>query len=44
MTQTTATAQQPCTTCGDTGQVQKPIYNTATDTWTTNTETCLDCL
>jgi DnaJ-class molecular chaperone len=34
---------QTCSTCHGTGTVQKSIYNTATGTWTTVTETCLDC-
>jgi DnaJ-class molecular chaperone len=44
MTQANATAQQTCSTCNGTGQVQKSIYNTATGQTTTVTETCLDCL
>jgi hypothetical protein len=40
----TATQQQPCGTCNDTGQVQVLIYNTATGQTITNTETCLACL
>jgi DnaJ-class molecular chaperone len=45
MTQTAVTSQpQTCPTCSNTGQVQKPIYNTATGAWSNVTETCLDCL
>jgi hypothetical protein len=43
MTQTAVSAQQACSACNGTGTVKKPIYNTATSTWTTVTETCLDC-
>ncbi len=43
MSHTDTTQQQACGTCNDTGQVQVPIYNTATGQTTTLTETCLDC-
>lgn len=43
MTQTTATAQQTCSTCNGTRQVETEIYNTPTNTWVTITQACPDC-
>lgn len=43
MTQTATAAQQPCTTCNGTRQVQVEIFNTPTNKWITITQACPDC-